>query len=291
MKKLILVLLSATCFKTQAAEYIYTDFWYAIKPPQLKLKVESLQESLAEECDEHFNTVSNFVVLTAEEVDFYNKLPLKKQMGSKFLSVFRLKGLSAADQAALMKLKSPLLNLEVDSYSADFQKAGVKILSYRANSLSVLSVKAGAALLAPEFKINSVMSDEIFLTVERRDIACDLINKRIQLAVTAPVLYSLSPDSQHKISLYMDHLGRSVQSILSKNESEYVKAAKIGLMAAELQTTGMPSTQLVEHIFAKLFVQNSLRLNGRWSYSTDGSTYLAPEYRTSELTENILIEL
>lgn len=274
-----------------ANEFIYNDFWYAPKPTQLKLKVEALQESLKEECSEHYSTITNFAVLNAEDIVFYNSLPLKKQMGSRFLSLFRVKGMSSAGIPSVTKIKSPLLKLDFGSYSADLQKAVVEVLSYSPNSLSALSVNAGAAIKAPEFKINSVISDEMFLIIERRDIACDLIHNRIQLSVAAPVNYVLSEDSQQKISLYMDHLGRNVYSILSQNESSYVKAAKIGLMAAELQTTAHTSLQLVEYIFSKLFINNSLEFSTRWSARADGSLHLLPELSSSNLTDNILIEL
>lgn len=291
MKKLIIALLLLSAFNAVANEFIYNDFWYAAKPLQLKLKVEGLQDSLKEECSEHYKTIKNFSEFNAEDVAFYNSLPLKKQMGSRFSSVFRIKGLSSQGMTTSSKAKSPLLKLDFGSYSVDLLKAAVKISSYSSESLSALSANAGAAIKAPEFKTNSVLSDEILLTIERRDVACDLINQRIQLIVTVPVNYTLSEESQQKIQLYMDHLGRNIYSILNQNESSYVKAAKIGLMAAELQTTAQTSMQLVEYIFSKLFINNSLELSARWSQHTDGSFHLLPEFSSTELANNILIEL
>lgn len=291
MKKLILNLLSLTCLQAHSGEIIYADFWYAAKPSQLKLKVEPLQDSLAEECEEHSTTLHKFTELNAEEVAFYNSLPLKKQMGSRFTSVFRVKSLNAEQQNALIKFKSPLLLLNFNNYNIDLKKAEVKILSFDSDSLSALSSNAGAGLMAPEFKLSSVMSDEIFLTIDRRDIACDLIKHQIQLVVAAPVHYTLSEESAEKLKFYLEHLSRGVTYILSKNESEYVKAAKIGLFIADLQTSTQSSVSLVEHIFSKLFVNNSLSLSQRWSLQPDGSYRLLPVTTNVEASDNILVEL
>lgn len=291
MKKLILSFLSLVCFKTYASQYIYSDFWYAVKPTHLILKVESLQDTLAEECEEHRNTLNSFAELNADDVVFYNSLPLKKQMGSKFVSVFRLKGIIAEDSNILVKPHAALIKLNIDTYNLDLQQAQIKIFSYQPESLSALSAKADVALTPPEFKINSVLSDEMFLTINRRDIACDLINKRIQLTVSAPVEYVLSETSASKAILFTEQLGRGISSIMSKNENAYVKAAKIGLLAAKLQTSAEAAPQLIEHIFNKLFINNSLKLSSLWKFGVDNSVYLLPETDLTQTTDNILIEL
>jgi hypothetical protein len=283
LKYIILVVLIYS--KIHAFEMIKTDFWAARKPQELSLKISPVYQNLAKECSEHYIKIVSFLPnFDKSDLKFYNAIPLKQDLTTNFRAVFKISDIKYIDYKSEDLTIVPQMQLN--------KNLEVEIDNLDKNSLSALTNKLGESLQKPIFERFVNGSDEIFLVFQTRDVACDFILNKIELLVQAPVLYKLSDLDLVKLETFYNKVSRVTTEILSNNESEYVKAAQLGLAYSKIQNTSeTASSDYLSYYFNLLFKHNSLKLNSNWHRSQEGEYLIKVKSETGPLVEKIKLEL
>jgi hypothetical protein len=279
---LLLILINS---KIQAFEMIKTSFWVARKPQELSLKLSPVYQNLAAECSEHYNKIVSFWPhFDKSDLKFYNSLPLKQDLATNFRAAFSLSELKFKNYNSedLVLLPQMQINKNIEVFIDNVDK----------NSLSALTNQLGESLQKPIFERTVNGSEEIFLVFQTRDVACDFILNKIELQIQAPVLYKLNDFDLVKLETFYNKVALITTEILSKNESEYVKAAQLGLAFSKIQNSSQTvSSDYISYYFNLLFEPNSLKLNSNWHRSQEGEYLIKVRSEMGPLVEKIKLEL
>ncbi|MEQ1721682.1 MAG: hypothetical protein ABL930_00810 [Pseudobdellovibrio sp.] len=243
MKIKITILTLTMSFQTFASEYVKNDFWSVPVPQNLTLKLAPLSNN---DCSDYQMFIDeNSKNLTSEDVDFARKLPIKGQMKDAYQADFLIKNESHQSDKSLV---SVVLSDKI-KIAASFSEFG---LSYLSRTLG---------LEIPQIAVLS-KNNELIMRIYSRDLACDIFKNKVALSTTVEVEVAPLLEEQLKLAKFYGLVADKTLEVLHTAESNYVKAAMLGIEYAKINKDIKPSLGL---LFKSLFKDNSIELNNNWS--------------------------
>jgi hypothetical protein len=216
-----------------------TNFWQAPQVKAMKVKMLSADKELERNCTSYKSLVASALrasaPVAARSIAMYRTTPLSTdaRYKGKFLvsglrGFYRIAVNSAIDSSTIDVTKDFMPNYTIANSTTEALLTSVKDLKIDAvaGSLTDISRKLGLPDVAVSL---SQQGPDMFLVIEGRDMACDLLENKLVIKSPAKAEVSISQEDYINLNeLYQNQIAPEMTQVLNLKEGDALKAARLG---------------------------------------------------------------
>jgi hypothetical protein len=214
--------------------WVKTSFWQAPYSDNQSLKIQNFPKELQDEC-KHFDSIawnSKGVVQIwkPDQIQTFRTMPLESDMSETFKVELPLSAEPQADLSGYVNetAKSDIFTNFTQNSSQIVlrpESLGQVVITNDAKSLSAISEKFNLSPMPARVILNG---NDLYLHLEGKDLACDLLAKRAKLSVQAKVQVKIPLENQLTIQKQNAEIEKISDEVLAKAKTPKVRAALLG---------------------------------------------------------------